>query len=98
MAFLKEDGSLDIEYYNSLPLEEWMDEFASLTDEQVDEYISKLPANESKEPVRVTVSDYTLEEELERGAITHEELMNILKMLKEELFPSRNVCLCLTKC
>lgn len=80
MAFLKEDGSLDIEYYNSLPLEEWMDEFASLTDEQVDEYISKLPANESKGPVRVIVSDYTLEEELERGAITHEELMNILKM------------------
>lgn len=80
MAFLKEDGSLDIEYYNSLPLEEWMDEFASLTDEQVDEYISKLPANESKGPVRVIVSDYTLEEELERGAITHEELMNILKI------------------
>lgn len=77
MAFLKEDGSLDIEYYNSLPLEEWMDEFASLTDEQVDEYISKLPANESKEPVRVIVSDYTLEEELERGSIFDaEEVIN----------------------
>lgn len=46
MAYLKEDGSLDIEYYNSLPLEEWMDEFAALTDEQVDEYISKLPVND----------------------------------------------------
>ncbi len=77
MAFLKEDGSLDIEYYNSLPLEEWMDEFASLTDEQVDEYISKLPANESKVPVRVIVSDYTLEEELERGSIFDaEEVIN----------------------
>lgn len=63
MAFLKEDGSLDIEYYNSLPLEEWMDEFASLTDEQVDECISKLPANESKEPVRVIVVDYPMEED-----------------------------------
>ncbi len=80
MAYLKEDGSLDIEYYNSLPLEEWMDEFAALTDEQVDEYISKLPVNESRGPIRVIVSDYTLEEELERGAITHEELMNILKI------------------
>ena len=80
MAYLKEDGSLDIEYYNSLPLEEWMDEFAALTDEQVDEYISKLPVNESRGPVRVIVSDYTLEEELERRAITHEELMNILKI------------------
>ena len=77
MAYLKEDGSLDIEYYNSLPLEEWMDEFASLTDEQVDEYISKLPANESKVPVRVIVSDYTLEEELERGSIFDaEEVIN----------------------
>ena len=69
MAYLKEDGSLDIEYYNSLPLKEWMDEFATLTDEQVDEYISKLPVNESKGPVRVIVSDYTLEDEVERGSI-----------------------------
>lgn len=26
MAILKEDGSLDVERMNSLPLEEWMDE------------------------------------------------------------------------
>lgn len=76
MAFLKEDGSLDIEYYNSLPLEEWMDEFASLTDEQVDEYISKLPANESKEPVRVIVVDYPMEED---GVDAEEVINNIGK-------------------
>ena len=79
MAFLKEDGSLDIERYNNLPLEEWMDEFAALTDEQVDEYISKLPVNESKEPVRVIVSDYTLEEELERGCVIAEDFINNLR-------------------
>ena len=79
MAFLKEDGSLDIEYYNSLPLEEWMDEFASLTDEQVDEYISKLPANESKGPVRVIVSDYTLEED---GVDAEEFLKNLRKRME----------------
>lgn len=33
MALLKEDGSLDIERYNNLPLEEWTEEFATLTDE-----------------------------------------------------------------
>ena len=81
MALLKEDGSLDIERYNSLPLEEWTEEFAALTDEQVEEYISKLPVNESKEPVRAVKVDYTLEEELKRGAIAHEELMNnVLKL------------------
>jgi len=79
MAFLKEDGSLDIEYYNSLPLEEWMDEFASLTDEQVDEYISKLPANESKEPVRVIVVDYPMEED---GIDAEEFLKNLRKRME----------------
>ena len=63
MALLKEDGSLDIERYNSLPLEEWTEEFATLTDEQVDEYISKLPVNESKEPVRAVKVDYLMEED-----------------------------------
>ena len=79
MAFLKEDGSLDIEYYNSLPLKEWMDEFATLTDEQVDEYISKLPVNESKGPVRVIVSDYTLEED---GVDAEEFLKNLRKRME----------------
>ena len=79
MAYLKEDGSLDIEYYNSLPLKEWMDEFATLTDEQVDEYISKLPVNESKGPVRVIVSDYTLEED---GVDAEEFLKNLRKRME----------------
>ena len=43
MVILKEDGSLDIERMNSLPLEEWMDEVGDLTQEQVEEYLSKLP-------------------------------------------------------
>ena len=43
MAILKEGGSLDVERMNSLPLEEWMDEMGDLTQEQVEEYLSKLP-------------------------------------------------------
>ena len=51
MALLKEDGSLDIERINNLPYEEYMEEMGTLTQEQVKEYISKLPINESVEPV-----------------------------------------------
>lgn len=52
MAYLKEDGSLDIERINSLPLEEYMDAMGDLTQEQVKEYMSKLPIDESNEPMR----------------------------------------------
>jgi len=54
MAFLKEDGSLDIERINSLPLREYMDAMGELTQEQVQEYLSKLPINESDEPMVAT--------------------------------------------
>ena len=63
MAFLKEDGSLDIERINSLPLREYMDAMGDLTQEQVQEYLSKLPINESNEPMRVTKVDWLTDEE-----------------------------------
>ena len=46
MAFLKEDGSLDIERINNLPREERMREIGSFTREQFQEYLSKTPINE----------------------------------------------------
>lgn len=61
MALLKEDGSLDIERINSLPLEEYMDAMGDLTQEQVQEYLSKLPINESDEPMRATRVDSTFD-------------------------------------
>lgn len=61
MALLKEDGSLDIEKMNSLPLEEWMDVMGDLTQEQVEEYLSKLPINESNEPMRAINVDSTFD-------------------------------------
>jgi len=63
MAYLKEDGSLDIERINSLPYEEYMDAMGDLTQEQVQEYLSKLPINESNEPMRVTKVDWLTDEE-----------------------------------
>ena len=52
MALLKEDGSLDVERINKLPIEEYMDAMGDLTQEQVKEYLSKLPLDESNEPMR----------------------------------------------
>ena len=36
MAILKEDGSLDVETMNSLPLEEWMDEMGVIGQQSID--------------------------------------------------------------
>ena len=63
MAYLKEDGSPDIERINSLPLREYMDAMGDLTQEQVQEYLSKLPIDESNEPIVATKVDWPIEEE-----------------------------------
>ena len=76
MAILKEDGSLDVERMNSLPLDEWMNEMGDLTQEQVEDYLSKLPINESNEPVSAVEIDYTLEDELKRGSVIAEDFIN----------------------
>ena len=60
MALLKEDGGLDIERINQLPFEEYMKEMGSLTEAQVNEYLSVLPINESNEPVQAVEVEYTL--------------------------------------
>ena len=52
MALLKEDGSLDVEWINKLPIEEYMNTLGDLTQEQVKEYMSKVPIDESNEPMR----------------------------------------------
>ncbi len=52
MALLKEDGGLDVEWINKLPIEEYMNTLGDLTQEQVKEYMSKVPIDESNEPMR----------------------------------------------
>lgn len=79
MVLLKEDGSLDIERINKLPLEEYMYMMGDLTQEQVREYVTKLPINESKEPMKAVIVDYTLEEDIERGGVIAEDLINNLR-------------------
>ena len=76
MALLKEDGSLDIEWLNSLPIDEFTKVYGQLTQEQEDEYCSKLPINESHGPAEAVIVDYSLEEELKRGAAIATDFLN----------------------
>ena len=64
--YLKEDGSLDVERINKLPIEEYIKVVGAFTQEQYRYYTSKLPINESHEPTKPVVF-YPLEELLERG-------------------------------
>ena len=61
MVFLKEDGSLDIERINQLPIEEYMKMIGELTDEQYHFYVSTLPINEDHQPAKAIVVDYSME-------------------------------------
>lgn len=79
MEFFKENGELDVERINNLPIEEYMEVIGGLTDEQYKEYCSNLPVTGTKEPVRAIVVDYTLEDELARGCVLAEEFMNNLR-------------------
>ena len=67
MALLKEDGSLDINWINNLPLKEHMRIVSYLTKEQRKEYISRLPLNEAKKP-HTTISG-NLRKELANGEL-----------------------------
>ena len=82
MALLKEDGSLDVEWLDSLPLEERIKEFGRLTRKQVDEYWSKIPINESQGPTRAVVVDYTFEDEIKRG--TAVDAVDYLNKMREK--------------
>ena len=76
MALLKEDGSLDVERISKLPIEEYMNEIGKLSKKQLDEYWSKRPINESNDCPRAIFVDYTLEDELNRGAVIAKDFLN----------------------
>lgn len=80
MVFLKEDGSLDIERINALPLLECCDMLGDLTEAQVDEYFSATPINEMREPVQATKVDFTMEEAIQQGWMADaEEFLNKMR-------------------
>ena len=76
MALLKEDGSLDIERINKLPLDERLEEIGRFTKEQVEEYFSIVPVSHgSIIPVKV---NYKMEDLLAKGWGTLDDIYNIL--------------------
>lgn len=81
MVFLKEDGSLDIERINKLPIEEYWDMMGQLTEEQILEYNSQLPLNESKEPMKAVSANKPIEE---YGVDADEILNNLKKMCRKK--------------
>ena len=74
MALLKEDGSLDIERINSMQFEEYMNEMGTLTREQVEDYLSKIPINESKTPMKAIVV-----ESIEKYGVDAEDFLNNMR-------------------
>ena len=78
MALLKEDGGLDVEWINNLPLEEHCKAVASLTRKQLKEYLSKQPINEAENAPRSTYTNKPMEE---WGV----DAMEFLKKLKDNL-------------
>lgn len=69
LKYLNEVGRLDVEKINKLPFEEYMDAMGQLGDEQIQEYLEAMPLDECNEPVHAVEVDYTLEDELLRGAV-----------------------------
>ena len=77
MEYIKEDGGLDVERINSLPLDERLKEMGKFSREQMEEYFSKvgISFNESTKPIKV---DYTIEEVEVKRYYTIDDIHNIL--------------------
>ena len=74
MAFLEEDGSLDIERIQKLPYDEYMYELTHFTKEQREEYFSALPINGSNS---IPIRKDSLKKRIESG-----ELVNAFDVIK----------------
>lgn len=76
MVFLKEDGSLDLERINKLPIEEHMKMISEFTDEQCDYYSSTFPINEGRQHTKAIIGDYTIEDEIKKGGVILKDYLN----------------------
>lgn len=82
MVLLKEDGSLDVECIRKLPIEERAKIVSSFNDNQLKYYISKFPVNESQQPIKAVVVDYTMEDEISRGTgVDADEFFNKMRRM-----------------
>ncbi len=79
MALSKEDGSLDVNLYNNMTNEEFAKEFNKLTRGQVAEFWREQSLNESHGGTEPVYVDYTLEDELNHGAVIATSFMNKIR-------------------
>lgn len=79
----KEDGSLDVERIDQLPVEEHMRVLGEFTSKQMDEYLSRSSIIEDKNCPRNIIVDYSMEDEIERG--TAVDIDKYLREWKTEL-------------
>ena len=75
MVFLKEDGSLDIERINQLPLEDFIRVVESLTEKEYSYFASNQMINECIEPVRTINADW----DVEKDWVDADELINNMR-------------------
>ena len=78
MALLKEDGSLDIERIQKLPYKEYIHEISNFTKEQYEEYVSKIPINESQGTVIPIVAEDVKEYLRNNGYVNAWDVINKL--------------------
>ena len=85
MALLKEDGNLDIEQYRKLSIEEFTKEYNRLSRKQIDEFWDKQSLNESSSQTKEVIVDYTLEDDLNNGAVIATDFLNKMRQKYENI-------------
>lgn len=78
MAYLEEDGSLDVECIQKLPYKEYIHEICNFSKEQYDEYVSKIPINESQGSVLPIVVEDVEEYIRKNGYVNAWDVINKL--------------------
>lgn len=76
IEYLYEDGSLNVEKIRHLPIDEKMKVMGKMTQEQIDEYWSKIPINESQNVSIKITGRYKMKD---RGVDAFEVLEKIRK-------------------
>lgn len=80
MTLLKEDGSLDVERINQLPIEQYEDVLAQLSEERFEEYLSKNSINENHGPIRINYIEGEMDEYMTgRGCMKAEDAITKIK-------------------
>lgn len=87
MIPLKEDGSLDIERINNLPIDEYINVIENLTKTQREYYNSNLPINDGTKHTKAIFVEYTMEEEIKKGKCVEAE--TFLKKKREKYLTKR---------